>query len=121
MEILWTGWASLLKGDFALRGVSYLWMFPIYGSGVFLEPLHDRLRELHWFLRGLLWIIVIFTIEFVSGAFIKMSVGVIPWDYTGASALSIGGFIRLDYAPAWFIVGLLYEKIHDFLRNKISS
>jgi hypothetical protein len=25
------------------------------------------------------------------------------------------GYIRMDYAPVWFIVGLLFERIHRFL------
>lgn len=33
-----------------------------------------------------------------------------PWDYSDA-ALNYKGIIRLDYAPVWFIVGLIYEKM----------
>ena len=35
--------------------------------------------------------------------------GVCPWDYSDAP-LNIDGLIRLDYAPAWFAVGLLFER-----------
>ena len=117
MEILWTGAGSLLKGDYSLRGVSYLWMFPIYGGAVFLEPVHERIRGLKWYIRGMLWVAVIFSLEFTSGLIIKMTVGMIPWDYSGTSLYTVGGLIRLDYIPVWFMVGLLFEQTHDFLNR----
>jgi uncharacterized membrane protein len=39
---------------------------------------------------------------------------VVPWDYTG-TPLAVAGVIRLDYAPAWFVAGLLFERLHDWL------
>lgn len=119
MEIFWTGLGSLFKGDIKLQGFSYLWMFPIYGLAVFLEPVHERIRDLAWYFRGLVWTAVIFSIEFLSGLLIQMTFGTVPWDYTGSSFYAVAGIIRLDYAPVWFIVGLLFEKAHDFLMAKV--
>lgn len=119
MEIFWTGIGSLLKGDPSLRGFSYLWMFPIYGLALFLEPVHQRIRGLPWYIRGFIWTGMIFSVEFISGTIIKFAVGVIPWDYTGESPYQVYGLIRLDYAPAWFLAGLLFEKLHDFLLTKV--
>lgn len=51
----------------------------------------------------------IFSTEFLTGAFLKKR-GMCPWDYSKAK-LNVKGIIRLDYAPLWFITGLLYEKI----------
>ena len=36
--------------------------------------------------------------------------GVCPWDYTGRHS-NIDGLIRLDFAPLWFMTGLLFEQI----------
>ena len=33
-----------------------------------------------------------------------------PWDYSRARS-NIQGVIRLDYAPVWFLTGLLYERL----------
>ena len=33
-----------------------------------------------------------------------------PWAYD-RSGWNVGGVIRLDYAPAWFLVGLLFERV----------
>lgn len=119
MEICWTGVGSMLKGDFTLQGFSYLWMFPIYGLAVFFEPVHEQMRNTSWFVRGLFWMILIFSAEFLTGLFIKSLTGVVPWDYTGSSPFAVGGLIRLDYAPVWFLVGLIFEQVHDFIKIKV--
>lgn len=119
MEIFWTGLGSLLRGDVRLQGVSYLWMFPIYGLAVLMEPLHDRMKHVNWFWRGGLWILVIFTLEALTGSIIKYLTGIIPWDYSADTRYDVAGLIRLDYAPVWFLVGLAFEKMHDFLRTKV--
>ncbi len=52
---------------------------------------------------------VIYIVEFISGSILKKH-GSCPWDYS-RSHLSIRGVIRLDYAPCWFITGLLFENL----------
>ncbi len=84
-----------------------------------MEPVHDHIRNLTWVIRGSIWTTVIFGIELITGLAIELTVGKVPWDYTGSSYYSIAGLIRLDYAPVWFVVGLLFEKVDDFMRTKI--
>jgi len=115
MEVLWTGFWSLLSGNFALTGHTYIWMFFIYGLAVFLEPIHDQIRGWNFFSRGFTWAILIFSIEFVTGYGLQLIVGECPWDYSKSTNLTLLGLIRYDYFPAWFIVGLLFEKLHIFL------
>lgn len=114
IEIFWTGLGSLISGDVNLRGWTYLWMFPIYGLAIFMEPVHNRIRNLPFFIRGTIYTLIIFFIEYSTGLLLKTFLGVCPWDYSG-TPFSVGGFIRLDYAPAWFIAGLLFERVHDAL------
>ena len=59
-------------------------------------------------LRGCVWASVIFVIEFTTGGILRLF-QIEPWHYTGE--FSIMGLIRIDYAPAWFAVGLLFERI----------
>ncbi|MCG8402633.1 MAG: hypothetical protein MJA84_13750 [Firmicutes bacterium] len=113
MEVFYTGLGSALRGDPRLEAHTYLWMFPIYGLAVFLEPLHDSMRHLHWYLRGLIWVLVIWMLEYSTGGLIRAIVGSSPWHYH--DGWQIGGLIKLDMAPLWFMVGLLYEKLHDRL------
>lgn len=112
MEIIWTGLGTLSSGSKDLMGHTSVWMFFIYGTAVFLEPIHKAIGNLNWFLRGCIWTCVIFIIEFVCGM-ILASVGIYAWQYNCAA--SIMGVIRLDYAPLWFAVGLIFERVHDAL------
>jgi len=119
MEIIWTGMGSVFRGDLRMQGFSYLWMFPVYGGAVFLEKVHDHIRYYTWYFRGFIWSVIIFSIEFTAGILIQLTVGAIPWDYTGATLYSVAGLIRLDYFPVWFAVGLIFEKVHDFLKSSL--
>lgn len=123
-EIVWTA-AYELVADLArngrvasperwrLTGRTYLWMFPLYGAGGLLfEPCHEALRAYPWPLRGLVWMLLIFAVEYVSGAGLRRLTGLCPWDYSYARC-QVHGLIRLDYAPVWFLFGLLLERVHD--------
>ena len=91
-------------------------MFPLYGSIVFLyEPLHDALRSWPWFARGVIYMIGFFAIEYLAGWLLKRLTGSCPWDYSAWSKFSVHGYIRLDYAPIWFCIGLTLEPMHNFL------
>jgi uncharacterized membrane protein len=114
VEIFWTGFGSLLMMDVKLTGRTYIWMFFIYGLAVFLEPVHNRIRNLPVLVRGGVYTVLILSAEYLTGWLLSILIGVCPWDY-GTSRYSINGFTRLDFAPAWFAAGLLFEKYHDML------
>ena len=107
MEIFWTGLGSLLHGDPRLTGRSSLWMFPIYGLAAAIGPVYQILKPLNVIFRGLIYMICIFAVEYATGAFLR-SLNLCPWDYS-QDAFHINGLIRLDYAPLWFAVGLIFE------------
>lgn len=114
MEVVFTGIGSLLKGDPTLTSKTYIWMFFIYGLAVFLEPIHNSIRSLPAVVRGGIYMVLIFAGEYLTGFLLYKLIGQCPWDYTGCR-FSVNGYIRLDYIPAWFTVGLLFEKLHDAL------
>ena len=104
IEVFWTGAYSMIAGDVSLTATTYLWMLPIYGFfGLVSEG-------------GLVWTGFIFAVEYVCGYLLRSYLGVCPWDYSSAS-YDIDGLIRLDYAPAWFFLGLLFEHLHDYLTS----
>lgn len=86
-------------------------MLPVYGMVVFLEPLFELFKDCNFILRGGIYCIFIFIGEFFSGILLRY-IGVCPWDYSNA-VYNIQGLIRLDYAPLWFIAGLLFERINS--------
>lgn len=115
-ETVWTGFGSLVKGDLTMYAWTYIWMFPIYGSMIFLEPVHDRIRHFPAVLRGGVYAILFFAVEYATGSMLRAFIGRCPWNYSGP--YSINGIITLTFIPVWFAGGLLFEKLHDFLVNK---
>ncbi|MBZ5562942.1 MAG: putative ABC transporter permease [Acidobacteriia bacterium] len=101
--------------DWRLVGHTYLWMFPIYGLLAPLgEPVHNFLRVHFWVWRGLAYLLGIWVIEFVTGWILRKLTGKCPWDYSNFPG-NVRGLITFEYAPAWFVFGLAFERIHDFL------
>lgn len=116
IEVIWTGLTSALMGDWRLVSRTYLWMFFIYGLAVFLEPIHEHIRHYSWLVRGIIWMVAIFSLEYTTGFMLDLVIGSCPWSYAKATPFStVSGYVRLDYAPAWFCAGLLFEKLHDYL------
>ena len=111
MEVFWTGMGSAIKKDKKMTSVTSIWMFPIYGCAVVIEPLSKLLRKKNTNIvkRGTIYALMIFATEYLSGSFLKKR-ECCPWDYSKAK-LNIKGVIRLDYFPAWFVAGLFYEKM----------
>ena len=106
---------SLPRRDWRLVGKTYLWMFPIYGSIVFLyEPVHNLIRDLPVLARAVVWSLGFTTVELISGWLIARVIGRCPWDYS-EKRFAINPYIRWDYFPVWAIVGLALEPITDFV------
>lgn len=115
IEVFWTGAYSMIEGDARLTATTYLWMLPIYGFfGLVSERLHEHIRARPVLLRGLVWTGFIFSVEYICGYLLRSYLGVCPWDYSSAP-YAVDGLIRLDYTPAWFLLGLIFEHLHDYL------
>ena len=108
-EILFTSLGALRDRDFTLKGKTSLWMFPIYGCAAFLKPVFRLLHHKSIWQRGITYMSLIFSAEYLSGTLLRKK-ELCPWDYS-RSKWNIGRVIRLDYAPLWFLVGLFYEKV----------
>lgn len=109
LELIFTGILSAVRKDFSLKGTSSLWMFPIYGIAACIGPVSKKIRHVPIFLRGCFYMTGIFGVELASGSVLKYF-KICPWDYS-SSQIQYKGLIRADYAPLWFLTGLLFEKI----------
>jgi Predicted membrane protein len=109
MEIFWTGFESFKRRELKLVGQSSFWMFPIYGMAALLTPISRILKDKNLFVRGGIYSLGIFAVEYITGSLLKKH-DCCPWDYS-KSKFNINGVIRLDYFPVWFVAGLLFEKI----------
>lgn len=102
------------KRDVRAVGYTFLWMFPVYACLLFLEPIHDLIREWPLPLRLFLYLIAFWGYEFCYGWCLRKITGKCPWDYSTAR-WSYKGFIRWDFAPFWLLFGLVFEFVHDKL------
>jgi Putative ABC-transporter type IV len=107
IEIAFTAAGRALRlRDRRLVGHTYLWMLPIYGGGgLLLERLHAR--SLRPAARALVSTLAIYAVEYGSGALLARLLGACPWRYR--RGLTLGGLVRLDYAPFWYGAALLFE------------
>ncbi len=113
MEILWTGFFSLIKKNYKLTASTSLWMFFIYGLVVFFEPVCKSLLFLPIILRGVIYVIFIYGLEYSAGKILKLSNNC-PWDYSH-NKFNLDGLICLNYAPVWFAVGIIFETLTVYL------
>lgn len=111
LEVVFTGLHAAVFGhDRTATSRTYLWMHPIYGAaGLALEALAKRLRGMPWALRALAYLPVIYATEFTTGWALRRALGKCPWEY--GEGFHVKGLIRLDYAPAWYMVALAFEPV----------
>lgn len=109
MEILFTSLDALRRRDMTLKGTTSLWMFPIYGSAALFAPLARLLGRKPAWVRGFTYMGLLFSGEYFAGRILSRR-KICPWDY-GRSRWNISRIIRLDFAPCWFLAGLLFEQI----------
>lgn len=109
IEIFFTALGALRRRDMTLRGITSLWMFPIYGCAAALAPISRLLHTKPVWLRGCAYMSLIFSAEYLTGQMLT-KLKSCPWDY-GRSRWNIGRVIRLDFAPYWFGAGLLFERL----------
>lgn len=109
MEIMWTAFSNIKKGNKRLMGQTSIIMFPIYGMASLLAPVGRIIKNRNVIVRGSFYTCMIFATEYITGRFLKKK-GICPWDYSN-SKYNIDGVIRLDYAPAWFGAGLFFERL----------
>lgn len=113
IEVFFTGIKGLLAGDFFATSTTYLWMLPVYGTAsLVMEAIDNRFRSQHWLVLAPLFTLVIFGIEYSSGAGLAAILGRCPWDY-GSGPWSPGGLINLRYTPFWFALAAVFRPVRE--------
>ena len=109
LEILFTAVGALRRRDMTLKGNTSLWMFPIYGCAAVFAPISRLLRKKSVWFRGLTYMSIIFSTEYFAGKMLRHR-SLCPWDYSRCR-WNLSRVIRLDYAPCWFVAGLVFERL----------
>ncbi len=134
-EVFWRGVRDAARGrNKTFFGASNLWMFPIFGALVFIIIFVQKYFAFQpWFVRGLLYMLLIYGWEFLSGSLLGLF-KIKAWDYSQdvdfchpGQCIRVGskkrfdykGLVCLEYAPVWFIGGLLAEWLYLFLESHL--
>lgn len=109
IEVAFTAIGRSFRGHGSLEGHTSLWMIFDYSMLAIVLPMSLRLRK--WGIplagRALIYMLMIFAIEFASGwVFAQFDVHI--WDYS-KKPLNLYGYITLMYAPFWYALGLAAE------------
>lgn len=120
MEIFFTSFLDLTKTlDWRLLGYSYPWVFPVYGSAaIVLNIFYPYLSRFKILVRGTIYVACLYAAEYASGFILRKILGACPWEASyRQSPLNVSGLVRLDFFPAWFLAGLLFERFYIFLKS----
>ena len=86
MEIIFTSLHSISQKDLTLKGVTSIWMFPIYGCAALIAPVSRKLSGIPMVFRGLIYMTAIFTVQECCSADIRSAPGTMARE-NGASTI----------------------------------
>jgi hypothetical protein len=102
------------RNGWRLKGHSFVWMLPIYATGLAaFEVVHDVLRDEAWLVRGLTYVGVLYAIELAASVALARLTGAHVWRWVGRG--NVGGHVHLAMAPVWFAATLALEPLCDVL------
>ena len=102
------------KLDWSLKGHSYIWMIPIYGSVAFFAPLViEPLLFLPLIVRLFCYALFILFIEYITGWIILKITGRCPWHYD--KGWQVHNLIRIDFIPFWMVFGGALEFLYRYV------
>ncbi|XP_041351035.1 transmembrane protein 229b-like [Gigantopelta aegis] len=110
-EVMFTAiWEFAVNQNWKFPGNTSVWSFPIYGLSLcMLEQLYLHMKDrIHILGRAVVYMLSTYIMEFSTGYILK-KFDACPWDYTPFEG-DFMGLITLEYAPLWFIGGIVVEK-----------
>jgi len=128
MEVIWTALVWFFKKrNIKFVGSTSLWMIPLYAITPYMFYLVIKyLPNSSIFLRSLIYLMVIFLLEYIYGWIFKKILQVPLWDYSRDTEDHTGyyckynlkGLIALEFTPLWYIVGIIGELIYLYLLSR---
>jgi uncharacterized membrane protein len=114
IEVFFGASGDLIQhGRWNLRGGTSPWMMFDYGLlGIILMPVAQPMkrRGVPLPVRAILYMVMIFAVEFVSGWVFDL-LGIKIWDYSD-KRFNLYGYITLMYTPFWYALGLGAEYVY---------
>ncbi len=118
LEVVFTAFADLPKTKtMRLMGYTYVWMLPIYSMvPILLQFLLPRIEGLILPIRLLIYVAILYAVEYTTGWILRKILGACPWEAGYQDKQwSVHGLIRLDYAPVWALLCLIFESLYKTL------
>lgn len=127
LEVFWTAIINSIKSkDRKLTGKTYLWMFPIYALVPFIYLFGIKyFQDISIFIKAIIYMFMFYLLELATGYIIRKIVGISPWNYRGYDIkifekeykANFKGLICLEYAPVWYLYGIMGEYFIKFLMS----
>lgn len=111
-EVMFTAiWEFVVNTNWKFPGCTSVWSLFIYsGCSFFIEKAFLKLEhKVHIALRGLIYLFFAYSWELVTGLLLRRF-NACPWDYTEFK-YNFLGLITLEYAPCWYVGGLVLEQL----------
>lgn len=124
-EVIFTAFMNLVhqtplcgKPLISMAGDSYVWMIFIYGLIPILGHYgYHRIKKYPVLIRLLIYVLLIYIVEFSSGYILQKTLGACPWQYT--SGHQVMGLIQLDFFPFWAFFSWIVERFYVFMNERV--
>lgn len=101
------------------RGHTHISMFFVGGlCGVLIGLINDNTPDIPLFYQCILGTIIVTTIEFISGCYLNIYLGLGVWDYSHMP-FNLLGQICLPFSVIWMFLSIPVIYLDDYLKNKL--
>lgn len=101
------------------RGYTHPTMIVLGGiCGVLVGLLNDGTPDMPILVQCLLGSIIITVLEFVSGCYLNLYLGLNIWDYSNL-AFNLLGQVSLKFTIIWFILSVPVIYLDDYMKSKL--
>ncbi|TSC84718.1 MAG: hypothetical protein G01um101413_102 [Parcubacteria group bacterium Gr01-1014_13] len=130
VEAIFTGIGDIIRNE--LAGNSFdpilpcrvsLWIIPVYGLSAtiafaIIDAYLPRLFSWPWWIRGLIYMVVIYSFEFVWALALESLLGIQVWNYED-SEYRIWRYINPYFCVVWFVFGFALEKVKVYILPRL--
>lgn len=101
------------------RGRTHISMFFVGGlCGVLIGLINDNTPDISLFCQCILGTIIVTLIEFISGCYLNIYLGLGVWDYSHMP-FNLLGQVCLPFSIVWMLLSIPVIYLDDYLKNKL--
>lgn len=101
------------------RGRTHISMFFVGGlCGVLIGLINDNTPDIPLFYQCILGTVIVTLIEFISGCYLNIYLGLGVWDYSHVP-FNLLGQVCLPFSIIWMFLSIPVIYLDDYLKNKL--